>query len=240
MQSPAGSSYTQYNWGGFMAGARHALKAIALLGLGLLAACATGTRLSDPDRARLGKEAVIPVLVYESPLPRIQAASTSDAPVPAEVRRVAGSDPALLVAQGFTRLLEKKYKLKNLRVEARLQPRPVADSARSHLARYQSGLLLELWVEQWGVQATRGEPNVYKLTLNARARLTQMSDGRVLWSSGRCTVGAGNNNDWRVAAAELKQAARLRKILAAVRDECARQLLRDFDSLPDNNSAKRS
>lgn len=215
-----------------MTGARHATKALAFFGLGLLAACASGGRLTDSERARLAKETIIPLLVYESPLPRIQAASKTGAPSPADVRRTAGTDPAQQVAQSFTRLLQKKHKLKNLRTEPRLQPRPVADSGRAHQARYKSGTLLELWVEQWGFQAQRGEPNFYKLTLSARTRLTQMSDGRVLWSSGRCTVGAGNNNNWRVAATNLKQAVRLRKLLAEARDECARQLLRNFDALP--------
>lgn len=223
-----------------MDGTLRLAKAFVALGLGLLTACAApGVRLSDSDRARLAKEALIPVLVYETPLPRIQTAVKTEAPAPVDVRRAAGSDPAQLVAQGFTRLLEKKHKFKNLRVEARLQPRPVADSGRVHQARYKKGTLLELWVDRWGLQALPAEPNTYKLALSARTRLTQLADGRELWTTGRCSVGAGNHNDWRVTAADIKHAARLRKVLAAVRDECARQLLRDFDALPGAGSAPR-
>ena len=69
------------------------------------------------------------------------------------------------------------------------------------------------------------------MTLGARSRLSRVEDGRVLWSTGHCSVdGNSSNREQRLAGTELTSGTKLRKLLAAARDECARQLLRDFDT----------
>ncbi|HJW82523.1 MAG TPA: hypothetical protein VJ396_09815 [Acidiferrobacterales bacterium] len=197
----------------------------------LVSACASpGVRLADADRASLASQPAIQVLHYETPLPGIQKGSKHPPPAAFDVRRHAAADPAALIAQGFSRLLGKKLKLKNLRVEARHLPRPVAKDAGIYREQYRRGLVLELWVEEWSFSPLPADTRTYLMTLNARSRLARVEDGRVLWSTGRCGVGGNNagNRDMRLAGTELTGGTRLRKLLAAARDECARQLLRDF------------
>jgi hypothetical protein len=205
----------------------------ALLCLLLVSACAPqGVRVSDADRAGLADQPAIQVLHYQTPLPQIQAAGKKPPPAAAEVRKHAGADPAALIAQSFSRLLGKKEKLKNLHVESRHLPLPVASDASRYREQYRRGLVLELWVEEWGFSPLPADPKTYWMTLTARSRLARVDDGRVLWSTGRCSVGGNNanNRDLRLAATELTAGTRLRKLLASARDECARQLLRDFDT----------
>lgn len=199
--------------------------AFLLLACALLGACAQGVRLSENDRAHLAGQPAIQVLYYQTPLPHVQAG-----PAPAAVRRHAGADPAALIAFGFGRLLGKKEKLKNLRVETRPLPRPVVGDAKHHQPKYRRGLALELWVDEWSFAPLVTDFKTYAMTLDARGRLGRIEDGRVLWSTGHCTLnGNKNNRELRLAGAELTRGVRLRKLLAAARDECARQLLRDFE-----------
>lgn len=203
----------------------------ATLCLLLVSACGTGgVRLSGTDRAGLDDQPAIQVLHYATPLPRIKAGNK--APAPAEVRRHAAADPAALVAQSFSRLLGRKEKLKNLRVESRPLPLPVADDTTRHREKYRRGLVLELWVEEWSFSPLPADTRTYWMTLNARGRLARVDDGRVLWSSGRCSLGGNNagNRELRLAGTELTSGTRLRKLLVMARDECARQLMRDFDA----------
>lgn len=210
--------------------ARRAAGALALAAV-LLAACA-GVRLSEADRAGLDEQPAIHVLHYETALPVVKASGKAAAPAAAEVRRAAGADPAALVAQSFARLIGRKEKLKNLRIESRHLPRPVAASAKAHQARFRRGLALELWVEDWAFEPVAGSPGRHGMRLDARARLARIDDGRVLWSNGHCRIGGGNARDTRLTTAELTQGAKLRKVLAAARDECTRQLTRDFYETP--------
>ena len=147
------------------------------------------------------------------------------------MRRHAAADPAALIAQSFSRLLGKKQKLKNLRVEPRHLLRPVAKNAGGYREQYRRGLVLELWVQEWSFSPLPANTRTYLMTIGARGRLADVVDGRVLWSTGHCSVGGGtaSNRDFRLAATELTRGTRLRKLLAMARDECARQLMRDFD-----------
>lgn len=199
----------------------------------LVSACATqSVRLSDTDRASLNNQPAIQVLHYETPLPEIKTGSKNPPPAAFDVRKHAAADPAALIAQSFGRLLGKKEKLKNLRDEPRHLPRPVASDASVYRKQYQHGAVLELWVEEWSFSPLPADTRTYLMTLNARSRLTRVDDGRVLWSSGRCNVGGSstNNRELRLAGIELTGGSKLRKLLAMARDECARQLMRDFDA----------
>lgn len=196
----------------------------------LLCACAQGVRLSDDDRASLTGQPAIHVRHYETPLPRITSGAGS---TPAAVRRHAAADPAALIAQNFSRLLGKKEKLRNLHVEPRAQPRPVARDAGRYREQYRRGLVLEFWVDEWSFaplqEDTKTYSKTYAMVLVARSRLARVEDGRVLWSTGGCNAdGRNNNRDLRLAEKELTSGTKLRKLLAATRDECTRQLLRDF------------
>jgi hypothetical protein len=198
----------------------------------LVSACGTpGVRLSDADRASLDNQPAIQVLHYETPLPGIKAGSKNPSPSAFDIRKHAAADPAALIAQSFSRLLGKKEKLNNLKVESRHLPLPVAKDASIYREQYRRDLVLELWVDEWSFRPLPADTKTYLMTLNARSRLTRVEDGRVLWSTGRCSVGGnnGSNRDMRLAGTELTGGTRLRKLLAGARDECARQLLRDFD-----------
>ena len=194
----------------------------------LLAGCAHGVRLSDTDRAQLHDAPRIHVLPYETPLPRLKVTGRNPPPTPAEIRRHAAADPATLVAQGFVTLLVKKEKLQNLHLENR-RPPPVAKSAIEYGKRRWRGLALDLWVDDWVFEELAGEPDHYGMRLTARVRLAHIDDGRVLWSTGRCSIG-GNGRELRLAKAELARGTRLRKLLTYAREECARQLVRDFSA----------
>lgn len=206
--------------------------AVLLCGL-LVSACATpGVRLADADRASLATQPAIQVLHYETPLPAIKSGGKNPPPAASQVRRHAAADPAALIALNFSRLLGRKEKIKNLHIESRHLPLPVVKDASSYREKYRRGLVLELWVTEWSFSPLPADTRTYQMTLHARSRLARVEDGRVLWSTRGCSVGGNNasNRDMRLAEAELTGGMRLRKLLAAARDECTRQLLRDFSS----------
>lgn len=199
----------------------------------LVSACATpGVRLSGADRASLDNQPAIHVLHYLTPLPGVKTGGKNPPPAAADIRKHAAADPAALIAQNFARLLGKKEKLSNLQVESRHLPLPVAKDAGIYREQYRRDLVLELWVDEWNFRPLPADTKTYLMTLNARSRLARVEDGRVLWSTGRCSVGGnnGSNRDMRLAGTELTGGTRLRKLLAGARDECVRQLLRDFDA----------
>lgn len=198
-----------------------------------LAACAAGIRLADADRTELRRQSVIHVLHYESRAPRIETNNKASAPSPSAVRRHAAADPAALVAKNFSLLLAKKEKLKNLRVEPGQRPLPVVRDASAYREKFAKRLVLELWTDAWTFSALPADPNTYTMSLSMRSRLTRTDNGRVLWSTGRCRVdGSSAGREQRLLHTELTSGTKLRKILAAARDECARQLIRDFGVLP--------
>jgi len=206
----------------------------------LISGCASqGVRLSDADRTSLASQPAIQVLHYETPLPEIKSGSKNPPPAAIDVRQHAATDPAVLIAQGFSRLLGKKEKVNSLHVESRHLPRPVAKDASSYREQYRHGLVLELWVDDWSFSPLPADTKIYLMTLTARSRLARVEDGRVLWSTGRCGVGGNtaSNRDMRLAESDFTAGTRLRKLLAAARDECVRQLLRDF-SLRTGNVTK--
>jgi hypothetical protein len=198
---------------------------VCLIGL-LVAGCAHGVRLSDADRAQLNSAPRIHVLPYETPLPRLKLAGERAPPTPTEIRRHAAADPATLVARSFAFLLGKKERLKNLRLETH-RPPPRVKSAADYSKDHWRGLALDLWVEDWTFEELAGEPDRFNMRLTARARLARIDDGRVLWSTGRCSLG-GNGQELHLSKAELTRGTRLRKLLTYTREECARQLIRDF------------
>lgn len=206
---------------------------IAMLCGLLVSACANqGVRLADADRASLASQPAIQVLHYETPLPGINKGSKHPPPAAFDVRKHAAADPAALIAQGFSRLLGKKQKLKNLHVEPRHLPRPVANDARLYREQYRRGLVLELWVEEWSFSPLPADTRIYLMMLSARGRLARVEDGRVLWSTGRCSVGGStaSNRELRLTGTELTRGTKLRKLLTMARDECTRQLMRDFSA----------
>jgi len=204
---------------------------LALLGLApLLAACAHHVALSAADRAGLGQQPVIHVLHYETALPAVKAAH-DDPPAPraAEVRRAAGADPAALVATGFSQLAGKKRQLANLHREPSPLPRPVARTGAELDSRYHRGLALELWIDNWTFEKVAGAPGQLAMRWDGHARLSNPESGRVLWLTDECRIAGAQNRDYRIAARDLTASAKLRKMLAAARNDCARQLLRDLD-----------
>lgn len=201
-------------------------QAAALLGGLLLAGCAHNVPLREDVRAQLVKEPVIHVLHYPAPAPTVKAIGKAAVPTPAAVQRSVDSDPAAQLAQGLARLLGKKQRLRNLQVEKRPLPLPVAKDASVHKEQFRRGLALEIWVEGWSLAPARSGGD-YVMTLQARARLARIDDGQVLWLSRACQVG-NDSHDTRLAARDLTHASRVRRAAGAARDECVRQLARDF------------
>lgn len=203
----------------------------ALFLAALLAACSSpGVRLSDADRRDLDGQPAIYVQHYETPLPAVKAGSKAKPPAPAEVRRTVAADPAALIAQGFAHVIGRKEKLRNLHVETKRLAPPVAESATAYKPRHRRGLALDLWVDEWTFAAVA---DGYAMRLSARARLARIDDGRVLWSSGHCRIGDGGSaRETRLTRAELVSGTRLRRVVASARDECVRQLTRDFYETP--------
>lgn len=187
-----------------------------------------GVRLAASERNSLDEQPAIHVLHYATPLPVLKASNKTPPPRPETIRRAVGADPAALVAAGFSRLIGRRQKLRNLKLESQSLPRPVAGSALGHKPKYRRGLALELWLDTWAFEAVAGAPGQYGMRLAARARLSRLDDGQVLWSTGQCRVDGARGRDYRLAVADLDNAVKLRKLLAAARDECARQLARDF------------
>jgi hypothetical protein len=203
----------------------------------LCSACATqSVHLSDSDRTTLRTQPAIYVLHYQTAAPEILAGGKKPPPAAAEVRKHAAADPAALIGQSFSHLLGKKEKLNNLHVEPQHLPLPVANNARVYQAQYRHGLALELWVDEWHFNPLLADTKTYLMTLNLRTRLARIDDGQVLWSTGRCSVGGNTagNRDMRLTRTELTSGTRLRKLLAMARDECARQLYRDFSAAENN------
>lgn len=208
---------------------RHAFgpgHAAAALGLLWLAGCAHHVPLADSERARLAKEPVIHVAHYPAPAPAVKAIGKGATPTPATLAANAGTDPAAQLSQGLARLIGKKQRLRNLQVEKGALPLPVARDASAHQGRFRRGLVLETWVEGWSFEPAKGGGD-YQLTMRARSRLARVDDGQVLWLSRGCRVGNDSHNT-RLAARDLGNAARVRRAAGAARDECVRQLVRDF------------
>lgn len=194
-----------------------------------LAACAGGIKLSDVDRTELRRQSVVHILHYETRAPRIETSNKDTVPSPSVVRRHAGADPAALVAKSFSQLLAKKERLKNLRVEARHRPLPVVRNASAYRDKFANRLVFEIWTDAWTFTPLPADPNTYTMNLILRTRLARTDNGRVLWSTGRCRIdGNTAGREQRLLLADLMRGIKLRKVLAAARDECARQLIRDF------------
>lgn len=197
------------------------------LGLLLLAGCARHVPLTDSDRARLAKEPVIHAAHYPAPEPVVKAIGKTSVPTPATLAGHAGTDPAAQLSQGLARLIGKKQRLRNLQVEKRALTPPLARDATIHQARFRRGLVLETWVEGWSFAPAKGGTGDYLLSLRAHSRLARIDDGQVLWLSRGCRVGNDSHNT-RLTARDLNNANRVQRATAAARDECVRQLARDF------------
>lgn len=196
----------------------------------LFAGCATSVALTPSDRLALKNQPVIHVVHYESPLPVMKPLGKAVLPPAESVRKTTGADPAALVATGLGRLLEKTEKLGNLRIEPKRLARPVIRNPHELHEQFKNGLALELWVNQWGFEAVPGVPGQYSLRLDGQARLSNPREGRVLWSSAACRVSGMGNRSYRSTAGDLGNTVKLRKLLVAARNECARQLARHFDN----------
>lgn len=139
-----------------------------------------------------------------------------------------------MIAERLSRVIARKAGLKNLNLESRDQPRPIQNPADRYRAEKKNGLVLELWMDEWSFSEVAGKPGHAGMRFDARSRLTRVADGRILWSSGRCQVGGTPNRAYRISSTDLTKPARLRKLMADARNECVRQIARDFD----NASAK--
>jgi hypothetical protein len=197
----------------------------------LFPACSTGgKRLNDTERAYLKDASAIHVFHYDTALPQIRSADKK-APTPAAVRKVLAADPAAQIAGQFARVLARQERLRNVQTPRPLT-RPVSTNPREFRDKLRDGLVLELWVDDWQFSPVPAEPKNHVMTLTTHARLTRLTDGKLLWRAEGCRLANGARSV-KLAAADLTQPVRLRKALTAARDECAQQLLRDFTRRPE-------
>jgi hypothetical protein len=218
---------------------------VVVLLVALLPACATKrVYLNDSERAALRREP-IHVLHYASPLPEVHPPAVKrhyarvnlhDAPTGAEIQSNLGAyDPTLEVTRRFANVLGKQAGLRNLRIERNPRPLPVAKEMGPYREQFKNGALLEVWIERWSFNYLPVDWKTYGITLGAKARLTRVVDGRVLWNGGDCAYGgSGAGYDDRLVLADLKTSenrkvqAKIKQTVARIADECARQLLQDY------------
>jgi len=195
----------------------------------VLASCTQAVRLSAVDRHQLSGHQAIHVVHYETPPPTVTQYSKVRFPAPTEVYRSLGHEPAAPVAERLSKTLARKGGLRNLNVDPQPRPRPVPDATPVDRSRFTNGLVLELWIDQWTFGEIAGKPGLAAMRLNARSRLSRASDGKTLWSTGRCQVGGPQHREYRIASADLSNSGRLRRLVTEARNECVRQIARDFD-----------
>lgn len=228
----------------------HRLRLIAvsalLAGISAAGGCAGNRSLNDADRADLRNQPVIQVLHYVTPPPSVDAPKANVAPQAIDKLQAAptgndiqmnlgGYDPTLDLSRRFSGMLARSAGLKNLRLDRETAPLPRAMDAKGFQTRYKNGAVLEVWIDDWGFRHVPADLKTYTPTFNARARLTRMQDGQVLWNAGRCSyAGTGKNFNDRIVLADLKSKggkraqAKFRQVMGQVADHCAQQLLRDY------------
>lgn len=217
-----------------------------LAGIYAAGGCAGNRTLTDADRANLRSQPSIQVIRYATPAPSVEAPRSNVTPAtnvehpatPAGTgieSNPGGYDPTLDLSRRFSGMLMRRAGLKNLRLEREPAPLPPAKDARSIQSRYKNGAVLEVWIDNWGFRSVPAEVKTYTPTLHARARLTRVQDGKVLWNGGSCTyVNTGKTTSDRIDLAGLKSKdskkaqAKFRQVMGQVADHCAQQLLRDY------------
>jgi len=206
----------------------------------VLAACTQSVRLSTTDRHTLASQEVIPVVYYETPPPVLSRYSKIRFPAPTEIYRTVGAEPAGQLAERLSRTLGRLGGLRNVKIHDHPLLRPVPDSKSGYRTPFQKGLLLEVWVDQWIFGEIAGKPGFAALRFDARSRLIRAEDGKVLWSTGRCQVGSPKSREYRIASIDLSKAGKLHKLMSDARNECVRQIARDFDDRSVNRGASES
>lgn len=212
----------------------------------VLSACAPKrVYLNDAERAKLRKEPVIHVVHYTTPVPEVEPPTAShsyvtvklhDTPTGGEIQdNMGGYDPTLKVAQSFSSILTKSAGLNNLRMTKETTPLPVVKNPAQFKEKYKDGVLLEVWVDNWGFHFVPMDWKTYFLTLGAKARMTRMENGQLIWTVGECGfAGSGKSYDDRIVLGDLKTSgnkkvqAKIKQTLDRIAVECGNQLLQDY------------
>lgn len=224
------------------------LIAVSTLLAGILAAggCAGNRTLTDADRANLRSQPSIRIIHYATPIPSVEAPKVNVAPESStrlltaptgnEIQdNLGGYDPTLDLSRRFSGMLTRSAGLRNLRLEREPASLPPAKDARGFQSRYKNGAVLEVWIDHWGFRPVPADVKIYTPTFNARARLTRVQDGQVLWNGGSCHyVNTGKTTSDRIDLANFKSRddkkarAKFRQVMGQAADYCAQQLLRDY------------
>lgn len=226
---------------------RQAAVLAVIVGVTLISGCATRKQfLSDTDRASLRSQPAITVVHYVTPLPEVQAPKAHvapytnvklhDTPTGAEIQSNLGSyDPTVEVAHKFSTALARSAGLKNLRLERDAAALPPVKDPKALQLRFKSGMVMELWIERWGFHYVPIDWKTYTMTLHAKARLTRIQDGKVIWNTGDCHyAGTGNGYNDRIVLADLKSSeskkaqAKFKQVMGQIADGCAQQLMQDY------------
>ncbi len=221
---------------------------LALLVLAaLLPACASKkVYLNDSERAALRKQPAIHVVHYLTPTPEVNppkvhrhyvTVKLHEVPTGADIESNLKVDLTLDIANAFTRALAREAGLGNLRMQPEVTPLPVVKDGSSYKDKFKSGAVLEVWVERYSYAYIPIDWQTYTVLVRGRARLTRLDDGKTLWNTGECTWGGSGNNTYgeRLVLGELKTSeskkvrAKIKQTLNAVAQQCARQLVQDYN-----------
>lgn len=213
----------------------------------LLPACASKKiYLNDSERAALRKQPAIHVVHYLTPTPEVKPPSVRrhyvtvklhEVPTGADIESNVKVDLTLEMTNALTQALAKEAGLSNLRVAREVTPLPVVKDGSSHKDKFKTGSVLEVWVDRYAYSYTPVDWQTYTILVRGRARLTRLDDGKTLWNTGECTWGGSGNNTYgdRLVLGELKTSeskkvqAKIKQTLNAVAQQCARQLVQDFN-----------
>ena len=217
--------------------------------LGLVAAVAalqgcggmTQVKMSPETTAELKSAPVVHVVKYWTPgvhlmTPKsaggggliVGMTGSSELPSGAElVKAYKLLDQAQAVSAQLVDKLKAEGGISNLRLEPGFMPRPYKEDAAHYRAKYTSGLVLELTIENptAGYGATNWKTYTYYYA--GRARLIRASDGKILWSD-YCGLGVyGDEVDKRrldVTEFEANGGKRFKEVYHYSNEHCSRIL----------------
>ncbi|HEY0722050.1 MAG TPA: hypothetical protein VGE50_12440 [Gammaproteobacteria bacterium] len=220
--------------------------ALGLIAISLAGCSSHNVYLDDATRSDLRNSPTIYMVHYVTPEPRVNPprvhvapyanVALHDTPSGADIQsHLKDFDPADEVAQRFAKTLDTSSGLHNIKQIHEAEPLPVVSDLKTYQNKFKDGYLMEIWIDNWSFNYIPMDWKTYGITLSARARLSHVEDGRIVWNTGHCSYGgSGNNYNDRIILDDLKTAekkktqAKIRQTVEHISDECSRELLRRY------------
>jgi hypothetical protein len=158
------------------------------------------------------------------------ATGSSELPTGGSLSRAYGlPDPAEDVGRRLVEKLKIEGRLPNVRLEPASLPRPWVEDPSHYRNRYQSGLVLEISVENQNAVYGAMNWKTYTYGFAGRGRLIRLADGKVLWLD-TCNLHAFADDAAKrrldVSEFEANKAARLKEVMQYSTERCS-QILAD-------------